>query len=132
MEQLALSPQYLTGITSIDEQHSKLIEILNALNKIIEEQQDEGQALRIADEFIAYTQYHFKDEERLMAENGYPDLNIHCQMHQSITQHMEKTVHKYKGSKFLRYKIFQIGMNILMNHIEKEDQKFAKFVNTNK
>lgn len=128
MEKMELSGKYLMDIPQVDEQHGRLVEMLNNLNEVIEEKWDESEVFKIVDDFVAYTHYHFGDEEKLMREEAYPHLEEHAQIHRAFVQQVEKTIVQYSGTKFLRFKFFQIGMNILMNHIETEDYKFSQFL----
>lgn len=128
MERMELSGKYLMDIPQVDEQHQRLVELLNDLNEVIEEKRDEDEVSRIVDEFIAYTHYHFNDEETLMKEKEYPNLESHSAIHRGFVNQVEKTIIQYSGTKFLRFKFFQIGMDLLMNHIEKEDYKFSQFL----
>ena len=68
--------KYSVGIKKIDNQHKKLIEIINRLyySRGNRPHTVLGKTIQ---ELIEYTKTHFTDEERLMRENGYPDYQAH-------------------------------------------------------
>lgn len=57
-----------TGITIIDEQHKKLLELVNLLAKHFVHQSDSLTLNTIFDELTAYTVYHFETEEAIWHE----------------------------------------------------------------
>jgi len=75
---------YKTGIDQIDEQHKKLVDILNALNEAITLEGNHQAVITLLDELIDYTQYHFTSEEEFMQSHEYD--NIAYQEHQQTHQ----------------------------------------------
>lgn len=59
------------GITNIDQQHHKLVDILNQLDEAVALGYTHKKVLQLVDELIDYTQYHFQDEEQLMLQSDY-------------------------------------------------------------
>jgi len=125
---LQLTQKYLTGINEIDSQHNVLVGMLNELHSIILNKGSEDQVNEIIKKFVDYTVYHFNEEEQLMKMNKYPDLENHKKIHQNIVNNVSKVLTDYKGNKFLRFKFFTIAMDVLMNHIEIVDKKFADYM----
>ncbi|MDM7457014.1 MAG: diguanylate cyclase [Tepidimonas sp.] len=78
----------LTGLDAVDAQHHRLVGLFNALNRAM----FHGRALSaneqqaIFDELVAYSRYHFEDEERLMAEAGVDPRHreLHARLHQEF------------------------------------------------
>jgi len=60
------------NIQSIDEQHKKLVALVNNLNDAMSS--GKGQLImgKILDDLVAYTKTHFATEERLMTTHTYP------------------------------------------------------------
>ncbi|MCW8916820.1 MAG: bacteriohemerythrin [Magnetovibrio sp.] len=76
------------GVDSIDDDHKKLLNIINAFGSDDEKSREELTVL--IDELLDYTRYHFEREEEMMAENGYYQLEEHKQEHgQFIKKLME-------------------------------------------
>jgi len=69
MESFKWGPQFLTGFDNVDDQHKKLVELINRFSTLLasNEVQYENVTL-VFDELAAYAKYHFEDEEKLMME----------------------------------------------------------------
>ncbi|MTI09693.1 GGDEF domain-containing protein [Curvivirga aplysinae] len=59
--------QYNTGIAEIDEQHKKLVQLLNELAGTLT-QDDNDQILYALDQLVDYAKYHFDCEEKIWSE----------------------------------------------------------------
>ncbi len=57
-----------TGLPKVDEQHQKLIQLLNSLASHIAFQSDIQKLSVIFDELVDYADYHFKTEEAIWHE----------------------------------------------------------------
>ncbi|MBN2617120.1 MAG: hemerythrin domain-containing protein [Spirochaetales bacterium] len=69
MKAFVWSKYFVTGITQIDDQHKKLVELVNELGEItVDGVSSSVNWNDILDRLINYTKYHFKDEEKLMIE----------------------------------------------------------------
>lgn len=62
------SGKYQVGIAKIDQQHKKLVALINTLAKKLAEQADSATLLKVFDDLASYANYHFKSEENLMQE----------------------------------------------------------------
>ena len=112
-----------TGIAIIDEQHRSIVATINSLYYFLQE----GHGPEISASTLViieqYAHIHFRTEERLMAEAGYPALNEHILMHKNL-------VEKSKG---LSYEsrlendpgiILKLLKEWWMSHINNEDRKY--------
>ena len=74
------------GVPAVDRDHRTLVELINSLGEATEKEGDPtpiiSEALGI---LIAYTQYHFAREEKMMEVCGYPDLLTHRREHSALT-----------------------------------------------
>jgi len=66
------SDGYQTGLKEVDDQHLRLVEILNRLASHHAGQASDKLLLKLFDELIAYTAYHFQTEDQLMEEFAVP------------------------------------------------------------
>ena len=81
------------GIQEIDDQHLKIVGMLNVLNDAIKHAKPLALVTQLLDDLIGFTDYHFKTEERLMHEYGYPaELE-----HQNIHEHLLHEIAYLKG-----------------------------------
>jgi hemerythrin len=128
MEIINWKNEFSVGVKEMDEQHKKL---LGMINRLIEEQHTLTDPRTIADlltEMTDYAQVHFRAEEFLMAEYGYEQIGAQEKQHQAF---IDKTISFYSAS--------DIGPNVLsmalldylgtwlVGHILQEDMKYKNF-----
>ena len=94
--------QYDVGLELIDVEHKNLIACINKL--IIAQNLDQFIVLKLADEVIAYAEFHFLSEENLMYLTRYPDLKAHEEIHQELLKNFTN-IGKIYQSLFIVYKI---------------------------
>jgi hemerythrin len=71
-----------TGIRTVDDQHRKLVDLINGLGRRLAENDKADQQLEIIlKELVKYAHYHFTDEERLMTRYGLD--RRHCVQHRT-------------------------------------------------
>lgn len=73
----AFTERYKTGIELIDDEHSRLFEIIREANELINAEllhDKYDEIVRLLEELKNYTEFHFSDEERLMESIQYPGL----------------------------------------------------------
>ncbi len=112
-----------TGLTLIDRQHRKLVELINQLFKCMVDGGDRMLLGQVVDELVDYTVSHFRTEEDLMAKTGYPDLQNHKAIHQEFVAKVADFVTKLKsGERLAPADIYQFLKGWLINHIEQQDR----------
>ena len=62
--------EYSVGIKSLDDDHRKLLNLINKLQTAVHYQTGDIFEKEALDEVVAYTKYHFEREEKLMEEAG--------------------------------------------------------------
>ena len=62
--------QFVTGLPTVDEQHHHLVDIINGVLAMLGQGAlvEKTEVERLADQLLAYADYHFSDEERLMQQ----------------------------------------------------------------
>lgn len=125
-----IDDKYSVGIQNIDEQHQMLIKIINevfeAKTKDLGKVTIAGVLKRMAD----YAQIHFKDEEALMAEYGYPELEGHREAHQYfITKVGEFNRGFNLDQDTLTEDMLDFLKNWLLKHIMETDKRYGPFLN---
>lgn len=76
------SDEYEIGIPAIDQQHRKLLDLANQVHHQMRSSRRHVEGAM--EELMAYVQFHFAAEERLMAENGYAGLADHRRAHEAL------------------------------------------------
>jgi hemerythrin-like metal-binding protein len=121
--------QYSVGIQAIDEEHKKLLYLVNQFltaSNYYTGKDFEKQAL---DELVDYTRYHFKHEEDMLAENGYPDLVAHQAEHRKMIAKVEQVLEDYETQGHV---VLEDTANYLkewlINHISGTDKAYSTFL----
>jgi hemerythrin len=128
METINWRNEFSVGVAEMDEQHKKL---LGMINRLIEEQHSLTDPKTIAELLTAMTDYaqiHFRAEEYLMAEYGYDQKANQEKMHQAF---IDKTISFYSatdiGPNILSTALLDYLGSWLVSHILREDMKYKEF-----
>lgn len=128
MQIINWSNEFSVGVKEMDDQHKKLI---GMINRLIKEQKTLTDPRTIADlltEMTDYAQIHFRAEEYLMAEYGYDLKALQEQQHQSF---IDKTTSFYSaadlGPNILSTALLDYLSIWLVEHILKQDMRYKEF-----
>jgi hemerythrin len=119
---------YNTGIQQIDEEHKKLLNMINNLRSSTLCNTGEEFERRTLQELVDYTEHHFEREEQLMSEYGYPDFEGHKAQHDQMSQYVAGFIKRYdeEGKKVLP-DVADHLTRWLIQHINGTDMKYAEF-----
>ncbi|MCU7809633.1 MAG: bacteriohemerythrin, partial [Candidatus Thiodiazotropha sp. (ex Notomyrtea botanica)] len=87
------------GIAVIDEEHQKLLTLINNLQTAILYPTGESFERQALSELVDYTKYHFEREEKLMQDNGYPEYEQHKQQHEEMIAKVSVFLSKYENDR---------------------------------
>ncbi len=118
--------EYSVGVKSLDDDHRKLLNLINNLQTAVHYQTGENFEKDALLEVVAYTKYHFDREEKMMEEAGYPDLEAHKKAHRSMIEKTETFMQEYdkKGHAVIE-EVAQFLRNWLVGHINGTDQEYS-------
>jgi hemerythrin-like metal-binding protein/PAS domain S-box-containing protein len=120
--------QLVIGIESVDLQHKHLIDLTNQLDEALAIGANRDTLIKIVNDLIDYTVYHFEDEEQLMVTANYnPALYAaHKEEHQEFVAKMTAVQREVKTNiKTLSSDLMDYLVNWLCNHILNTDKKMA-------
>ncbi len=120
------SEAYSVHVPSIDAQHRKLFDLMNVVYQLITSNQLD-QLTKPLEELITFAKKHLHDEELLLQDANYPDLNAHKQVHKKLLADLG-TLYKDSQSGDIS-KLFELVMflkNWLLDHIYKVDMKYSE------
>jgi len=91
---------YALGISEIDDQHKKIVELINRLFQMFSEHQipDEGLGA-VLQELTDYANYHFSTEEKYFSLFNYPQAAGHIAMHNKYRTKIEEFKTQFKTDK---------------------------------
>lgn len=118
--------EYSVGIKSIDDDHRKLLNLINNFQTAVHYRTDKSFEKESLDEVIAYTKYHFDREENMMREAGYPDIEAHKTIHRAMIAKIESFLVDYdkRGHEALEDVALYLK-DWLVNHINGTDQEYS-------
>ncbi len=123
--------QYSINVVEIDNQHKRMIELVNELHSAVEsciDKEDLGMMLTNLTEF---TRLHFSSEEALMKKHNYPGLIWHQKEHRLLIQHLEQLVNAVsKGRKPTFYSDYDVSSDWALAHISEHDKNLGVFLNS--
>lgn len=118
------------GISNIDDQHKKLIEIINKLLEINSEKLTDqviSQTDSILSQLLEYTVKHFRDEEEYMRQISHSHLMSHKKFHEQFISRTNAFYAQFlSGEKRMDKEILVFLEKWLVHHIKVEDQKYVR------
>jgi hemerythrin len=119
------SDKYSTGISIIDEEHKKLIEIINKAITASRHKDNPREIIGILREMSDFAQTHFATEETYMLEFGYPDYEHHKKEHQDfLIETIAFLDDAAKGDSLLAYEILDHLKVWFVSHIQGTDRGY--------
>jgi hemerythrin len=120
---------YSVRIAEFDNDHKKLVQLLNELHSAMMKGQGKEKLNLIFQELKAYTEYHFKAEEEKMAANGYPALEEHKKQHHELITKLELLSKDFEnGKREISIETFKFLKEWIFNHIQVVDKKYTPYL----
>jgi len=120
------------GIPEIDEQHKKLVDMLNEFYHELEEGHRDEAVHHFLEELEKYLQYHFEYEESLLQRINYPDTPNHKKTHEMFKKLYREEIEKFlKGDTKALRELVAFTLSWLYTHIMRTDKKYANFMKEN-
>jgi hemerythrin-like metal-binding protein len=127
MALITWGPMLAVGYKEIDDQHQKLVELVNRLNDAMHAGQGKEALQVVLNELVRYTQYHFGTEERLMAKHNYAMSAQHKAEHVKFVSDVSAFKKKFdSGNALISTEIMNFLRDWLSRHILQTDKKLAK------
>ena len=126
---LAWDDKLSGGIESIDEDHKKLIGLINTLQTAVMYPSGETYERQALKEVVDYTIYHFKREEELMLEFNYPDYEPHKKTHAVMIGKVGEFMEAYEqNSEGAICDLTKYLKTWLIKHIAGTDQQYTSYL----
>jgi hemerythrin len=125
-QKIEWSPAFEIGRPAIDRQHEKLFAI--AADMVSD--RDQVRAMRTLAALSEYVIVHFRDEEKLLEEVGYPGLPEHKQLHESFRRRLGKLYANAAGMRLddIAAEVRLLINEWLANHILVADRQYAAYL----
>lgn len=121
---------YSVNIKEMDEQHKKLIQLINGFYDTLRSDVDKETISTLLNEVIDYTKVHLSREEEIMREYDFPEYETHKIDHDDFTARVMDIKKQYEeGDNSAVSKIAILLCSWLMNHIAFQDKKYGVHCN---
>ena len=120
---------FVTGNSEIDGQHQKLVNLINQLHEAMRTGKGGNALSGIFDELLAYTDYHFKTEEKLFDSIDYQEKDKHKKEHQELVkQALALQVKFQSGATLVTIEVLKFLKNWVSDHILKMDMTYKGII----
>lgn len=127
MEFITWRDSFSVEIPSIDNQHAKLVKMVNEVHKKIYEGLDDNFLNQLIKELEAYSKYHFDYEEDLMRKFNFEGYKNHKYEHDTFKEEIaqyKQNLSARNTSELINFAGFL--KNWLLKHIMGTDKKYSK------
>jgi len=120
------------GFDQMDDDHKKLIDLLNDLEAAVSAGQADHVVGGFLEDLIEYTVWHFRHEEYFMQEYHDPNFLIHKAQHVELTETAEMLHQKFMdGDHEVSETLLPFLRDWLTDHILETDKVTAAFLSEN-
>ncbi|HMK59743.1 MAG TPA: bacteriohemerythrin [Dissulfurispiraceae bacterium] len=124
------SDNYSVNVKAMDDQHKKLVSIINELNDSMKTGKSKDVMEKILKGLVDYTITHFSAEEALMKNSGYPGYANQKSQHEDLVKKVQDYQNKYhSGQMVMGVEIMSFLKDWLLNHISGLDKKYGPYLN---
>ena len=121
---------YSVGVAIFDDEHKKLIAIINQLHEAFAAGVDKLALQRISDGLVEYTLMHFRHEEMYFDDWAYPaaseHIAVHAKLRQQVFEYRKQIMEKESWDLAQDMALFL--RDWLLNHIMVDDRKYGAFL----
>ncbi|QXE92483.1 bacteriohemerythrin [Geomonas subterranea] len=129
MELIEWSDSLSVGIGKVDEQHKKLIQMMDELDQAIRNNESADVVEDVLTNLFNYAQAHFAVEEELFRTHKYPEMALHELEHQRFIAKAFAFKERLSSRKpGLALELLNFLSSWVLNHIELTDKRYAKFL----
>lgn len=129
MAYISWDNNFLTHIHVIDEQHKKLLKLINDLHEKLRAAQGIKVIRPIITSLFEYVTVHFATEEKYMIKYDYPEFEAHSREHNEFHVKVQEFDKKHKiGSILLAREVLLFLGTWYRNHILTIDKKMGQYL----
>lgn len=123
---------YSTGLNTIDDQHKKLIELINELHQAMKDRKTKEVMNTILSGLVSYTKTHFKFEEDRFEKFSFPNIAAHKKKHATFVQKISAFQSEFiAGNLLLSMDIMNFLKEWLVEHIQGTDLEYVALFKKN-
>jgi len=119
------SPAYSVKNALLDQQHRRVIRIINHLQDVIARGARPEELESVLLELREHAESHFAAEEAAMARAGYPRLALHQQKHRAMRAEVERRLELARSEGIVPAELAVFVRDWLRKHICKTDRDYV-------
>ena len=120
---------YSVGVSELDEQHKKLIHMINEMHYAMNNDKGQEAISTIVEQMYDYMELHFSTEEGYLEQHGYLGLMAHQQEHEEFRSKARDLRERVNNGEFvLSFEIVQFLSDWLQKHIMVVDMKYTSLL----
>jgi len=131
MDWIALDERQQTGHTLIDEDHERVVALINELARAITQHQSKDVCAELLERIIQNTKAHFARENRLMTEIHYPQAKEHMAQHAHLVNEalaLKRWFETAAVESVMSVSLLHFLESWWTGHIPTSDQALADFI----
>jgi hemerythrin len=119
---------YRTGIEQIDAQHRYFIELIEKMHRLPAARVDDEAGRGLLSELLLYAEFHFRSEENLLRERGYPGLAPHLAEHARLLEELRARARDLVQSPADKAKLVMFLLHWFLDHTSIRDRDYAEYI----
>jgi hemerythrin len=121
--------KFSVNIDSMDEQHKKLIDLINAAHASLTGGESSDKTTEIIQQLLDYTKYHFDAEEKILEDNNYSDIASHKEQHKNLVDKVISLKNDLdQGRKVEALDLLALLLDWMLDHIVGSDKKYSELL----
>jgi hemerythrin len=123
-------PGFSVGVGALDVDHIVIMSLMNHIDDAKQHGSDERTVAALVEALITYASGHFRREERLMARNHYPQLELHVREHRLLEQQLGELHEAYSRTPDpeISREIMELLNLWLVRHILNVDMRYRPYL----
>jgi len=118
------------GVLELDNQHKRLVALINELNEAMKVGKSKDTLHKIFDDLVNYTIHHFSYEESLLQKASYVNYATHKREHDELTKKVKVLRDDFlSGKMMISIEVRDFLKEWILNHIQKTDKMYSSALN---
>jgi hemerythrin len=120
--------EFRLGIDLIDNEHIKLVDMLNAVHILLSDGKREEAKQYFNEMLSGYVTEHFANEEKFMESFDFPFINEHRKIHENFKRSFQELRPRIESCDEAAFRnALSDAFTWIIGHIGKTDKKYAAF-----
>lgn len=129
MELVTWLESYSVGNQKLDGQHQRILAMINALGEAMLAGNERAALMKIFSDLAGYAKTHFKFEESLLEEAGYPGLVEHRERHVDLNRRLADYYRTFYTDRTPQTAaVMDFLQHWLFDHILEEDMRYSEYL----